>query len=331
MQLKGVNLGGWLVLERWITPSLFEGLHARDEKGFCLESGGKKAEVLENHWRNWIVEDDFKWIAKTGLNAVRIPVGYWVFGDAAPYVGSIQYLDWAMAQAEKYNLKVLVDFHAAPGSQNGKTHSGESLGVHWHENDKNIERSLEVIEKLSQRYCTSPSLWGIEVLNEPSRDISKQILLDHYAKSYKIIREHCGEKTKVLISDAFQPKKWKKEMKHQNVLLDMHLYQCFGSFDKKLSLKQHIRKTEKDWRKTIAKVQKHKPVVVGEWSLALDPATYKNVSQAEKIAAKKAYGQAQLETFADAIGWFYWTYKTESNSDWNFRFCAENNLLPKNF
>ena len=26
--LRGVNLGGWLVLEKWITPSLFEGLQA---------------------------------------------------------------------------------------------------------------------------------------------------------------------------------------------------------------------------------------------------------------------------------------------------------------
>ena len=25
-KLRGVNLGGWLVLEKWITPSLFEGL-----------------------------------------------------------------------------------------------------------------------------------------------------------------------------------------------------------------------------------------------------------------------------------------------------------------
>ena len=27
-KLRGVNLGGWLVLEKWITPSLFEGLEA---------------------------------------------------------------------------------------------------------------------------------------------------------------------------------------------------------------------------------------------------------------------------------------------------------------
>ena len=34
-KLRGVNLGGWLVLEKWMTPSLFEGLQATDV-GSCI-------------------------------------------------------------------------------------------------------------------------------------------------------------------------------------------------------------------------------------------------------------------------------------------------------
>ena len=30
-KLRGVNLGSWLVLEKWMVPSLFEGLAATDE------------------------------------------------------------------------------------------------------------------------------------------------------------------------------------------------------------------------------------------------------------------------------------------------------------
>lgn len=29
--IKGVNLGGWLLLERWMSPSLFAGTDAVDE------------------------------------------------------------------------------------------------------------------------------------------------------------------------------------------------------------------------------------------------------------------------------------------------------------
>ena len=31
MKVKGVNLGNWLVLEKWMSPSLFEGTTAEDE------------------------------------------------------------------------------------------------------------------------------------------------------------------------------------------------------------------------------------------------------------------------------------------------------------
>ena len=31
MYVKGVNLGNWLVLEKWMSPALFEGTAAEDE------------------------------------------------------------------------------------------------------------------------------------------------------------------------------------------------------------------------------------------------------------------------------------------------------------
>lgn len=31
MKIKGVNLGNWLVLEKWMNPALFEGTTAEDE------------------------------------------------------------------------------------------------------------------------------------------------------------------------------------------------------------------------------------------------------------------------------------------------------------
>ena len=79
--IRGVNLGGWLLLERWITPSVFGDSQARDEFSLCSELGAEAASVLKIHRDNFITEADFAWIANHGLNAVRLPVGYWVFGD----------------------------------------------------------------------------------------------------------------------------------------------------------------------------------------------------------------------------------------------------------
>ncbi len=45
-KLRGVNLGGWLVLEKWMTPSLFAGLKAEDETSYCRELGTKATPAL---------------------------------------------------------------------------------------------------------------------------------------------------------------------------------------------------------------------------------------------------------------------------------------------
>lgn len=129
--MRGVNLGGWLVLEKWMTPSVFEGLEATDETTFCAELGDKADAVLKAHWNSFITRDDFAWLAERGINAVRIPVGHWIFGADYPYhhsygehqhpfvIGGIEILDKAFEWAEEFGLNIVVDLHAAPGCQMG--------------------------------------------------------------------------------------------------------------------------------------------------------------------------------------------------------------------
>lgn len=59
------------------------------------------------------------------LNHVRIPIGYWAFevGPGEPFIqGQLPYLEKAVQWAGNYGLKVIVDLHGAPGSQNGFVH-----------------------------------------------------------------------------------------------------------------------------------------------------------------------------------------------------------------
>jgi len=84
-KLRGVNLGSWLLLEKWMVPSLFEGLEATDETTWCAELGPAATERLRRHWDRFVTREDFAWIAARGLNAVRIPIGHWIFGSDYPY------------------------------------------------------------------------------------------------------------------------------------------------------------------------------------------------------------------------------------------------------
>ncbi|KAK2813237.1 hypothetical protein FQN50_000915, partial [Emmonsiellopsis sp. PD_5] len=114
--IRGVNLGGWLVLEPWITPSIFEaaGDAAVDEYTLSQTLGGNAKSTLSKHWSSWITQGDFSQIAAAGLNHVRIPIGYWAVAplEGEPYVqGQLEYLDKAIGWAREAGLKVIIDLH----------------------------------------------------------------------------------------------------------------------------------------------------------------------------------------------------------------------------
>lgn len=99
-RVKGVNIGGWLVLEPWITPSLFDNLGRSDiVDEFTLgQKLGQDAalKILKQHWDSWVTFEDFQKIKDSGFNLVRIPIGYWAYDTlGAPYVkGAAPYSKW---------------------------------------------------------------------------------------------------------------------------------------------------------------------------------------------------------------------------------------------
>lgn len=59
-RIYGVNLGGWLNLEPFITPAIFEPFldaaePATDEWTFSVNLGDRLAEVLEHHYDTFVV------------------------------------------------------------------------------------------------------------------------------------------------------------------------------------------------------------------------------------------------------------------------------------
>jgi glucan 1,3-beta-glucosidase len=47
--------------------------------------------------------------------------------------------------------------------------------------------------------------------------------------------------------------------------------------------------------------------------------------------AYRAYAAAQLITFEKYLGWFFWSYKTETAPAWCFRECVNRGWLPDQF
>ncbi len=331
-KLRGVNLGGWLVLEKWITPSIFEG-HEADDEYSLLNKIPKK--TIREHYKNFIKEEDFSFLAKNDINALRIPVGYWIFGGFPPYEKNIQYLDFAFDMAEKYGLKVLIDIHGAPGSQNGYDHSGKTGEIGWDKDSKNIELTLKIIEKIAKRYCGRKALFGIEVLNEPHISIDIDLLKSFYENAYQTIRRVCGYDVAVVIGDSFRAFEFKNFMTYPrftNVILDSHFYQCFSEEFKEMKLGEFLKRGKREWGRTIDKLQKHLPMISGEWSLALECKDFNEKLSENNNSEKKilknylSFKKMQSTVFDKSAGSFFWTYKTEGDVDWawNFRKLVEN-------
>ena len=362
-KLRGVNLGGWLVLEKWITPSLFEGLAARDETAFCTELRMESAtKRLHQHWNTFITIEDFQWLANIGVNAVRLPVGHWLFGKNYPYhpvygefrypyvEGGLAMVDKVRQWAEEYELAVLLDLHAAPGCQNGFDNGGIMDVCEWHTQQEYIDYSLNFIECLAERYHDAPTLHGIEVLNEPRWDIDTEILKNYYIAAYHRIRKYCSPaKVAMVFHDGFRSHKYylgfMQPPDFENVIFDIHRYQCFARDDIDLDIYGHIQKSVVDLKNEADTIinELKLPVYCCEWSLGMNlkevslwaegPYNHalEKMDEYQMALAYRGYAAAQILTFEKYRGWFFWNYKTETTPAWSFRDCVERGWIPAGF
>lgn len=322
--LRGVNLGGWLVLERWITPSLFVGVSGTDEHTLVQELGQKRArERLERHWSSFITEKHLRKIKQMGLNAVRLPVGYWLFEDQDGFLGgSYEFVDKLFDWSERHNLGVVLCLHGAPGSQNGYDHSGRQGLLKWFKGS-NLKKSKQIIERLSGRYGQKENLIGIELVNEPSATNwwRRFKLLRYYKQAGRTVEEKT-KGAKVVLSDAFRSKLIPKivRLPLKEPVIDTHLYQLFTDEDRALDFEGHINKT-KGWAQELSRATSKAQVLVGEWSAAMDELYDPDLKTKARTFSKSqhaAFAAEQRRVFElSGVGWFYWTARTEDKGVWS--------------
>ncbi|TVY42947.1 Glucan 1,3-beta-glucosidase [Lachnellula occidentalis] len=372
-KVRGVNLGGWFVLEPWITPSIFQpwanGGGVVDEYSFSAAVGKDAAtQQLAQHWASWITDDDFKLIAQAGLNHVRIPIGYWALNplDGDPYVqGQLPYLDSAIKSARNYGLKVMLDLHGAPGSQNGFDNSGKNGSINWQSGD-NVKNTLIAIQNLADRYKNDLDVvTAIELINEPGNwGLDMNQVKEYYYNGWGDVRNAAGN-TAVVIHDAFLDIEsyWNGFMNAgagvNNVILDTHIYQVFSQDEVARKPCEHVQNACSNGPKV---ADTDKWLIVGEWTAAqTDCAKWlnglgKGARYDETLPGKSEgyygscdgkyegtvdgmsdvdktnlayYVEAQLDAYEQHTGWIFWAWKTESAPEWNFKDLVAAGLIPQ--
>eukprot|EP00457_Paulinella_chromatophora_P002471 gb/GEZN01002476.1/.p1 GENE.gb/GEZN01002476.1/~~gb/GEZN01002476.1/.p1 ORF type:complete len:690 (+),score=90.84 gb/GEZN01002476.1/:27-2072(+) len=308
-RIHGVNLGGWLLLEPWINPTLFnlvnqgDKILPLDEWHWCTELGKEDAHrILHQHWDTWVTEQTIMDLAYAGINHVRIPIGYWILDDIAPgepwVEGGMKYLKRCIEWCKKHGIWVLLDLHSAPGSQNGYDNSGEleillpGQRPKWAADTEereivlpngtfknqtvypHIDRTLRIIETIMQEFQWEPTVVAFEPLNEPSQRIPAPLLADFFHKAYSVVRQYRSD-IAFVIGDSYN---WGYvytdrmfNPAYTNVWLDAHIYHMFSRGDELLSTLAHLQFACKRSHPQLC--ESPLPSFVGEWSLATDDCT----------------------------------------------------------
>ncbi|GAB5037176.1 glucan-beta-glucosidase [Nannochloropsis oceanica] len=184
-QYRGVNLGGWLVLESWMYPDWWHMTGVPLWKGefqFNEILKDKALPLLRAHWDQWVTRDELVRLKDAGITYLRIPIGYWILGKEwllpgdTYQPGGWPYLERALGWASELGLKCIIDLHGAPGAQNGNDNSGFSGGntaINWTQ-PSNLARTTDVLVYLAQNLTKlnaskemEGSIAGLCLLNEP--------------------------------------------------------------------------------------------------------------------------------------------------------------------
>eukprot|EP01117_Protostelium_nocturnum_P007688 TRINITY_DN2761_c0_g1_i2.p1 TRINITY_DN2761_c0_g1~~TRINITY_DN2761_c0_g1_i2.p1 ORF type:complete len:504 (-),score=177.14 TRINITY_DN2761_c0_g1_i2:26-1537(-) len=359
----GVNVGGVFVLERFINPSfitLKNGII--DEWTYCKyardNSNTTMMNALKDHWNNFITNDDLSTAARAGITHLRVAIPYWsvctdeeLQKEGEPYfTGQWPAIENLLKMAKKNGLKCILDLHAVPGSQNGFDNSGRSGDLNWGTGNT-MERTLTYLERIAQRVQameTDESLVnavvGIELVNEaytPKLTGGMATLKKYYQDGYKVVRKYLSAKNYyIVIEMGFDSTTWNNFMTapdYENVILDLHIYQCFDAGLRNAPYNTHLEIACKNAPNDIV-LKQSLPSFVGEWSAAYkvdsayaDAEPYPDSQQ--QIDFMKQYVLAQMRSyeFNPSFGWFYWTLKTEHAPMWDFLAGLSGGWIPTSY
>ncbi|KAK4128464.1 glycoside hydrolase family 5 protein [Parathielavia appendiculata] len=285
---RGVNVGGWLSLEPFITPSLFNydlRMGIVDEYSLCKYLASRCESVLEKHYATFVTEDTFRQIRDAGLDHVRIPFSYWAVQtyDGDPYLfrTSWRYLLRAIEWCRRYGLRVNLDLHGLPGSQNGWNHSGRLGAINWlngTDGGLNAQRSLEIHDRLSKffaqpRYKNIIAYYGLA--NEPKMTyLPEDKVLQWTSDAYALVRKNGVSNAAVVFGDGFRGlHKWQGELTGlDNAALDVHQYLIFNTdlivFNHSAKVRHACEGWTEETLESMDRATGFGPTLVAEWSQA---------------------------------------------------------------
>ena len=314
VQLKGVNLGAWLIWEDWLCPyeevsDHYEALQVLTER-FGVEGA---YELMNTYQDNWITEYDLDNIKAMGFNCVRVPFWFrnFYYDDNGSKIldengeWDFSRLDWIVEECSKREIYVVLDMHGAVGYQSDAPHSGKANSCGLYDKTEQGERYRELTDELwtdiATRFNGNPAVAMYDLLNEPMCDVDctevrRRINNESiYTRLYNTVRAADSEHiitveciwTALALPQAMV-KNWK------NVVYQVHFYQNSNFiFNLFCVLTKMIHYSV--------------PMMMGEFY------PHKRTTWSNCFKTMNCLG----------YNWFLWTYKATGHGMWSSDWCLE--------
>jgi aryl-phospho-beta-D-glucosidase BglC (GH1 family) len=332
--LKGVNLGGWHILEAWMSgigksnDPLFSDMDDWGVRELLVNRFGyaNMSGLLSNYRSAYLSKTDFDNLYEMGVNFVRLPIYYknfenengnWILGEN----GQIDFneIDNIIKFCADRNIYVLLDLHGAPGCQSDKDHTGRGnfnkLFENSVEGDNYRNKTIQFWTACAQHYSNNRTVMGYDLLNEPTGvgDNYNQ-LWTLYDQLYDAIRE--VDENHIIVMEGVWD--WNtlpnpQQFNWQNIVYEFHYYD-FG-FDEDFNAQKDFIDTKVS--ENILKQEEYNiPVIIGEFNA---------------LSLKDSW-EYYLETFnMHRWGWTLWNYKYQfSPSQWGLYLNKTNDLIDLN-
>jgi aryl-phospho-beta-D-glucosidase BglC (GH1 family) len=299
--LRSIGIGGWLMMEGYMLGG--KNIPEHVFKARLAGSYGNKRVIkfTQEYQRHFFNEADVARIKKLGFNCARLPVNHRVFDQK----NGFKLLDETIKWFRKYKVYLVLDLHAAPGAQNQDWHSDSDGVAGLWENDKNIDRTVALWDRVSKRYKNENIIAGYDILNEAvTKKVSKVNRL--YSRIISAIRSN-GDKHIIFI----EPNMWAanfdgiKKPKDDNFAWSIHFYQPINfTFNWDPLLKCPSEKEIAGYLKQYRDIQlrDNVPVFIGEFGVS---------SRCHECHAELKWVEHTLSIFREfGWSWSYWTYKS---------------------
>ena len=240
--LQGVNLGGWLVMEKWMAPLTSDSLPdtysvmQKLDQRFGVET---EQSLIKTYQQSWITTTDLDNIKAAGFNVVRAPVWwgqFYTLNDQSPAgwrPDAFEILDWLVNACAARAIYVIIDMHGVVGGQSTSDDTGRSGQNQYWTNGNFQGQTAYIWWQIANHYKGNPTVAGYDLINEPIGTPTSDTVLNLYNELYQSIRS--VDPSHIVIMEGTWGN-WNWSMLPNpnvygwtNVVYQMHEYQWNGS------------------------------------------------------------------------------------------------------